>query len=386
MRNGTGLAWGALAVLVFGATAQAAPRATTPATGTGGASMAAPSANPSTAAPVAGAPTSPDPSAPATPTGGAAPDAAPPEGAAPDAAAASEAPPTPAVAEEDPEEERARAERKKRKRKRQRQLDAEEADEEDDEDEGRPARRAPMDFQPPTAPPVVEAPRWNLIDSHFVLSIERATNLLSWSTTEASSVTTTALDGFPVTTTTDVEQSGTDLSFLGSGGVSSNPFGVPRIAFDGMFANGFTLGGSLSYLVTSGKRESKSGGTTLSTEDPTTSLFLLAPRIGVMLPASSMVSVWLRAGITRVSASTELLRFDAQTGETLGGKVTATTTLVDLSLDPQLVICPVPHVGITLGVALDIGVSGDVAMSGSSTTRDVKTSSYGVTGGLAAIF
>jgi hypothetical protein len=195
-------------------------------------------------------------------------------------------------------------------------------------------------------------------------------SVLSWSSTSGSSS----------------ERSGTDVSFLGSGGVTRNAFGVPRIALDGMFNSGLTLGGSLSYIVTSGKNESTLGGIKSSVDAPTSSIFILAPRIGVMMPASPTVGVWLRGGITRISVSTDSPLFDPQTGAPLTGTVTSTTTLVDLTLDPQLVISPVPHVGITLGVALDIGVSGTSEISGSSVTGDIKSSSYGVTGGLVAVF
>jgi hypothetical protein len=218
------------------------------------------------------------------------------------------------------------------------------------------------------------------------LGVERVTNLLSWSMTESVPVTTSSFNGFPSTTNVDLERSGTDVSFLGSGGASQNVFGLPRVAIDGMFSNGLTLGGSISYMVTSGKSESTNGTGKASSEDPTVSVFIFAPRVGVVIPASPYVGVWLRGGISRISASTDVPQTDPQTGASVGGTQTSTVTLVDLTLDPQLVITPVPHVGITLGALLDIGVSGTGETTGSTTTTDVKASSYGVSGGLVAIF
>lgn len=60
--------------------------------------------------------------------------------------------------------------------------------------------------------------------------------------------------------------------------------------------------------------------------------------------------------------------------------------MVNVTLDPQLVFTPVPHVGLTLGGVLDIGVSGGYEDADGSQERDFKQSSYGVAGGLVAIF
>lgn len=373
----TGLAWGAVAVAVLsGATAEAAPKnAASPATGAAGAAATPPSASAASSAapPAAGTPgasATPDAAAPPAAVDGTAP-------AAPDAAATPPVEATSEAEDEEAEEERAReAARRKRKRKRQLQFDAE-------EDQGDDERRAPLDSVAPAADPAAEP--WRMVGSHFLVSVERATNVLGWSVSETSTATT-GFNGFPESTSVATVRSGTDVSFLGSGGVSENPFAVPRLAFDGMFSNGLTLGGSLSYLVTSGKHESSSGTTKVSSNDPTTSIFLLAPRIGVVIAASPIIGFWLRGGVTRISRSTDVREINLSTGETSTTDVTSTTTLVDLTLDPQLVISPVPHVGLTLGAALDLGVAGNQETSNSTVTRDVKASSYGVTAGLAAIF
>jgi hypothetical protein len=141
-------------------------------------------------------------------------------------------------------------------------------------------------------------------------------------------------------------------------------------------------------LVSSGKHDVLDFDTTTkrSQGDPTNSIFILAPRVGVVIEASPTVGVWLRGGISRISLSTESNNVDIDTGEPLTTTSTSTVTLVDLTLDPQLVIAPLPHVGITLGALLDIGVGGTAETSGSTTTSDVTASSYGVSGGLVAIF
>lgn len=373
-----GFAWGAAITAALGvATAQAAPKGATAAGGAGGGSAAAtsggaPTSAPSEVAPAAGA--VPGAATPATP--GAPAEATTPE--TPDASSTPpEATPDPQTAAEEEEEAEEEARRRKRKRRRQRALDADEAESEDE----RSVASAPA--------PV--APTWRLVSSHFMLSAERLTNLLSWSITDTVTVprVTQSFNG-PQTSESKVEleRSGTDASFLGSGGASLNVFSVPRVGFDGMFENGLTLGGSLSYLVTSGKHDvfDFDSTTKRSENDPGNSIFILAPRVGMMIPASPTVGIWLRGGISRISLSSETNNVDFDTGEPLTSTSTSTVTLVNLTLDPQLVIAPVPHVGITLGALLDIGVSGTAETSGSTTTSDVKASSYGVSGGLVAIF
>jgi hypothetical protein len=368
-----GLVWGVAAV-VYGLAAQAAPKNAAPAaSGAAGGAAVAPSNGaagaPSAAPTPSAAPGAPESGAPAVPADGTAP-------AAPDAAPAPSAPSAAErEAQEEEEEEEAReAARRKRKRRRQRALDADEAEDDD---------------AAPVAPVEPRPEHWRLIGPHVLIGAERLTNVLTWTHTRNVSLEGSSFGPNNI----DLERAGTDVSFLGSGGVSANVFGIPRLAIDGMFANGFTLGGSLSYMVTSGEHEyvefngsSNSGTTKSKVQDPASSVFILAPRLGVMIPASPFVAVWLRGGISRISISTEQQLFDIDTGAALTSTVTNTDTLVNLTLDPQLVITPVPRVGITFGALLDIGVGGTSETSVSSTVHDIKESAYGVTGGLVAIF
>ena len=255
---------------------------------------------------------------------------------------------------------------KRRRRLRLLQIQEEEEEERSREERGHVRRvRERRDEEPGEE----RAEPWKIVGSHFILSVERVTNVQSWSFSASAQGA-------------EVERSGTDVSFLSSGN-SPNVFGIPRVAFDGMLSNGLTLGGSLSYLVTSGKTESKNNGNTLGSADtPTDSIFVIAPRIGVVIPASETVGLWLRGGISRIAMS-------SKTTGSVGTSIVdvkTTVTLVDFTLDPQLLICPVPHVGVTLGALLDIGLSGSRETDGSDSNSDIKASSYGVTAGLVAMF
>ena len=353
--------WGAVLVMAHGVTAEAAPKSAAPPVGAAGAAATAPSsepAAPSTAPDAPVAPTAPDATAPTPDTTTPAPTAP----AAEDGNGAA-----------DEEEEQEPPRKKRKKHRRARVIAAEHTEQEPESDEATEA-----------APPPVQT--WRLVgQARFLLGIERITNALGWSVTESAQVTSANSNFNGAPTTVELERSGTDVSFLGSGAASSNVFGVPRVALDGMLENGLTLGGSLSYMVVSAKHEVSQGTNKVSRDDGSASVFVFAPRIGVMIPASPFVGIWLRGGISRISTSYEVPQFDTSSGAQVA-TATSTLTLVDLTLDPQLVINPVPHVGITLGALIDIGLSGSLETSGTGPTQDVTASSYGVTGGLVAIF
>jgi hypothetical protein len=358
--------WVAALVMAHAGTAEAAPKTAAPPVGAAGAAATAPSGAPASPTPS----TVPAPDATVAPT---APDATTP---APDTTT----PPPAAPAVEDgngaAEEEEEEPPRKKRKKRRPARVIAEEDTEEEPE-----SAEATQ-----TAPPPVES--WRLVGPHFLLGVERITNVLSWSVTESTQVPSSSNNFGASPTTVELKRGGTDVSFLGSGAVSLNVFGVPRVALDAMLGNGFTLGGSLSYMAVSLEHEQQVSSSTdkTSVDDGSSSVFIFAPRIGVMIPASPFVGIWLRGGVSRIAVETEAHLFSSVSGQQVTSTVTSTQTLVDLTLDPQLVINPAPHVGITLGALLDIGVSGTQEFSGGGATHDVTASSYGVTGGLVAIF
>jgi hypothetical protein len=359
----TNLTWGAAAIAMVwsGLAVAQVPRGTGGTPGSGG----------STAAPVPVAPTAPPSASDAAATP--APPAVPPA----EEAAVPVAPPAPEAAQPNPADANAAEDEapvRRRSKKKRRYIE--------EEEQGEEAEAEDTELEP--APP---ASAWKLRGPHFVLSAERITGIVGWSQTNTRTRTTSEFDGFPTTTTVDVERSGTDVSLLGAGGFFDNPLSIPRVGLDYIFAGGFTLGGSLGYMATSGKIESPdSGGVVRSEDTPTVDIFLFAPRLGVFFSASPNLGIWLRGGITRLGLSSESEDFDDINGTTT--KFTSTVTLVDLTLDPQLVFSPAPHVGITVGPTIDIGLSGTVENSGSGGTveNDMTASSYGVTAGLAALF
>lgn len=109
---------------------------------------------------------------------------------------------------------------------------------------------------------------------------------------------------------------------------------------------------------------------------------MFAPRIGVLFASSPKFGVWLRGGLTRASLSATTPGSDPSDLAT-----TSSTSALAISLDPQLVISPVPHVALTLSANCDIGVSGstETQKGGITVSNDSTASSYGVTFGTALL-
>jgi len=281
-----------------------------------------------------------------------------------------------------------------------------------------PPAAAPTPAAPPPPPPVsyaatnplppsaVAAVTFSQAGGHVILSADRLFGVSSWSSTGTSDVGNVHAEA---------EASGTMVNLLwanssnGSNGGGSNLFAMPRLALDGFVGPNFTIGGSVGYLTAGGttkvtattKATSTESGATLtqSTDYPDQTAFIIQPRIGVALPVGERAAIWLRGGITYFHATSEgkMTQTSASGTVTTNGTETVTTSGTAVTLDPVLVILPAPHVGLTIGPAIDIGVDGssEVSYSGLSgststqpvgSTADVKLSSYGAAAGMLVFF
>jgi len=380
--------------------AQAAPKAAPAASSAPSTATSAAFPAPATsAAPVAPAPTPPAPSTtPVAP--GATPSAAPTDAAtpqAPPADAAAPAAPPPGAAPAAEEEEEAPAPRRKHKKKHRRHHVDEDRDEDEDEDEDEDSddddRRAQREERRQR-----HREGWHARDTTFIVSAERLTTLAYWTVSENEPAQSNGFGG--VISGTKRDTSGVDVSFLGNAPLG-NVHNIPRLGFDGRLPNGLTLGGSLSYIVSSSDTEtadtsSSSSSTSRTFENPTQAVFLMGARIGVLFEASRYVSLWLRGGGTRLSVSADSKIFDNNSGTQTNFTHTETTTLYTINLEPQVVITPIAHVGVTLGVNLDICASGtkkqtsdipaNLPTASNTEEHDLSASSYGASAGLIALF
>jgi hypothetical protein len=107
---------------------------------------------------------------------------------------------------------------------------------------------------------------------------------------------------------------------------SSSPFHVPRAAVDGFIINRLSLGGSLGFFSESG------------TNTPDRSGVIFSPRVGYVIPISSIFSFWPRDGFTFIKPDNG--------------------SLFGLTAEAMFVVTPRPGWGILFGPTLDFGFAG----------------------------
>jgi hypothetical protein len=139
--------------------------------------------------------------------------------------------------------------------------------------------------------------------------------------------------------------SSTTFSLFSNGfaGVGVNAYDWPRVAFDYFVIKGISLGGAVSASRT-------------TTGDNSFNAIQVAPRVGYATMIGPWLGVWPRAGVTYLySASNE--------------------KFLALTVDALAVIMLAPHLAITFGPTVDVGLSGTP-----------KTTTVGVYFGLAIPF
>jgi hypothetical protein len=156
-------------------------------------------------------------------------------------------------------------------------------------------------------------------------------------------------------------------------------FTVPRAGFDYVLAPNVTIGGDLVLFFTLGGSTSHevdfANGTsrTDTVSSPKTTLFGVAPRGGYILHMSDLVSLWLRGGLSYYIASTKTV-VDAMTTQTVDQHQFA------LDLEPQFVFTPIPHLGFTAALNVDIPFGGNTSTEtdtpGMSTTFSAGSSIF----------
>lgn len=207
----------------------------------------------------------------------------------------------------------------------------------------------------------------------------------------------TEVDG--ATTTTD---SRTAIALLcppiGPGGLSS-PHHIPRIALDVDVMGGFTIGGAVGFVSSSGttKTETAATGTSPSSSSErdaaSATTFLLSPRLGYAVSLSSLFTFWPRVSVSyydiSVSAPGTIATGNASgTGTTVVGTVERNFNGIGLGIEPALVLTPLPHVGLVFAPAIDFPLSGSrlTKVSTSPAWQDVVPSSAAPREGDASFF
>ena len=221
----------------------------------------------------------------------------------------------------------------------------------------------PVTLSKPPEP--ARAGPWDASRSRFVLSAE---SLIGFAYTRQ--VETARFGSVEATHTT----SGPSLHFF-KGSEFIDPFGAARLGLDGVVGPGFTFGGSIGYSLYSGTSRTSGAGASSDEGSLDITIFVVVPRLGVLLAPSRYIGVWLRGGVGYTS-----VKIEEQQAASLHGWA--------LVVDPMLVVTPLPHVGILVGPSLNIGLTGgqDQPSAPPGQTFSNTWSSYGVSGGIALLF
>ena len=134
-------------------------------------------------------------------------------------------------------------------------------------------------------------------------------------------------------------------------GTGTYAYGAPRVGFDAFLTKSISLGGSLSFFRTSAGNSSTTG-------------FEVAPRLGYGMMVGPWLGVWPRLGVTYVYASGN----------------GATAKYLALTVEGLLAIVVAPHLVITFGPTLDLGLTGSIG------TTSIKNTDVGAYFGLAIPF
>ena len=168
---------------------------------------------------------------------------------------------------------------------------------------------------------------------------------------------------------TEVEQGGqtasdsdsiTRFTLLGLNGIPNtshptgipSPYSVPRVGLDYFVIDRLSIGGSLMFLTQSGERENELAGQSQTNDLPSSTMFVLAPRVGYAIMFNDTIGIWPRGGFTFYTASTDI--------DSPAGTTEISENGFAFSLEGLFLIAPTPNFGFTVGPTLDIGITGGV--------------------------
>jgi hypothetical protein len=207
----------------------------------------------------------------------------------------------------------------------------------------------------------------------FILSADRLMPFFAYTTERTTLEQPNAKD--------TVSTSNASMSLLFGRSTSATvAYTVPRVGFDYTLLEHFTLGGNLVLIFgfggsVSSTHETPGASTTTSQDSPTVTGFGIEPRAGYIIDLSHVFYLWLLGGLAAYSfksKTTNVNNAGVQTSNSVS------RTVFGLALEPTLVIEPVSHVGITIGLPIDLGFAGSQTVE-SQTGANTQSTDYGYT-------
>lgn len=160
---------------------------------------------------------------------------------------------------------------------------------------------------------------------------------------------------------------GVSVTAFGVGGVTPNPFAIPRVGVDAILPSNLTLGGAVGFSRVSGSLNEKSK----STDIGSVVLYTLTPRVGYRIALSDKIDLTPRAGLTFAGGS-------ASPGE---GNNSASIFAIAIGADAPLAFRLTDSFNILVGAAVDYTISATVttdqqrstSQPGGGTTSSTRT-------------
>lgn len=144
------------------------------------------------------------------------------------------------------------------------------------------------------------------------------------------------------------------VTAFGIGGVTPNPFAIPRLGGDFILPSNLTLGGAIGFSRIS---SSVSSGNK-STDVGSVFLYTLTPRVGYRIPLSERVDLTPRLGLTFAGAS----------ASPSNSKNDASIFAIAIGADAPFAFRLTDSFNLLAGAALDYTVSATVSTTSTSTT------------------
>ena len=174
----------------------------------------------------------------------------------------------------------------------------------------------------------------------FAIGVDRIFGYVS----DSQSYESAAVAGVPGS---KYETTVSEFSFLGrAAGILVAQ--VPRLSFDAFLGPGVSFGGSIMYEHFS--TTNKVAGVE-DPDKPSTGIWLISPRVGFAHMFTPEVGIWPRAGIMYAHTSSDSSSTNVATGVVTKNSDTVGTLYY--TMDVNLVVTPVPHIGFTIGPTLD---------------------------------
>jgi len=200
------------------------------------------------------------------------------------------------------------------------------------------------------------------------------------------------IGGTPVTSESESKSSTTTVALFGHDPAS--PTEIPRLALDYFVVDGFSMGGSFSFMRNAIEIESKQttsvGGSSQSSSNGegrvTQQAFVFHPRLGYAVAFNEYVGIWPRAGFSY----THIERREAAFPTEPGVEQKTTITLTNLTLEGLLFVSPFSNFAFVGGPFADIGLGGSAEFESNQGFQlpdgDNRVSAFGFIVGVAGYF